>query len=202
MGKPIIAYSIEAALKSGLFDIVMVSTDDNEIAEVAKHYGAEVPFMRSAETANDFATTADVLNEVLTRYEEMGKSFDYMACIYSTAPFITVERLQEAYQHIASDGYDAAYPIVQYSYPIQRCLVINEGKMTRKWPQYENSRSQDLDPTYHDAGQFYMYNVEAFKKKKNDNYFGVILSELEVQDLDTETDWKLAEMKYKLLYAE
>ena len=202
MGKPIIAYSIEAALKSGIFDVVMVSTDDEEIAEIARQHGAMVPFMRSSETSNDFATTADVLNEVLLRYEAIGQKFDYMACIYSTAPFISPQKLKEAYENMIEGGYDATYPIVQFSYPIQRCLVINNGRMERKWPQFENSRSQDLEPTYHDAGQFYFYKVDAFRKGEVTNYHGIVLSELEVQDLDTETDWKLAEMKYSLFQGE
>lgn len=199
MGKPIIAYSIEAALQSGIFDEVMVSTDDQEIAQVAEQFGAKVPFMRSADTANDFATTADVLNEVLDCYESSGQLFDYMACIYSTAPFVTAERLKEAFQSLVDNRFDMVYPIVQYSYPIQRCLVISKGRLMRKWPEFENSRSQDLEPTYHDAGQFYFHNVDSFRKRKFSDVHGIILPELEVQDLDTETDWRLAEMKYQLL---
>lgn len=197
MGKPIMAYSIAAALESGLFDEVMVSTDDEEFAEVARQYGASVPFLRSEATASDYATTKDVLREVLNRYEERGEQFDRMACIYSTAPFITAKRLKEAYAKL--DGCDCAYPVVQFSYPIQRCLVITDGLMTRKWPQYETSRSQDLEPTYHDAGQYYFYRVGPFLKGEKLIINGIVLSELEVQDLDTETDWKLAEMKYRLI---
>ena len=196
-GKPIIAYSIEAALESGLFDEVMVSTDDEEIAEVARQYGAVVPFMRSEATANDYATTRDVLNEVLARYEEQGKQFDIMACVYSTAPFITAKRLREAYAKLYNC--DLVYPVVQYSYPIQRSLVIRDGVMTRMWPEYDKSRSQDLEPTYHDAGQYYFYKVRSFRGGEILKTSGIILNELEVQDLDTETDWTLAEIKYRMI---
>ncbi|MBO6252509.1 MAG: pseudaminic acid cytidylyltransferase [Bacteroidaceae bacterium] len=197
MGKPIMAYSIEAALESGLFDEVMVSTDDVEFAKVAKKYGANVPFLRSAQTSNDFATTNDVLNEVLDRYETAGYQFDTLACVYSTAPFISAQRLREAYQKL--ENCDLAYPVVQYSYPIQRSLVIRDGVMTRMWPEYSNSRSQDLEATYHDAGQYYFYRVKPFRNGAMLRTCGIVLSELEVQDLDTETDWKLAEMKYRLI---
>ena len=201
MGKPIIAYSIEAALNCGLFEEVMVSTDDEEFAEVAKNYGAKVPFMRSAETANDYATTVDVLLEVIREYEKMGQHFDYICCLYSTAPFVTSEKLKKAYQDMIDGGYDSAYTVVEYSYPIQRSLRIVNGKVSMKWPEYAKSRSQDLEKSYHDAGQFYFTDVNMLKMRlalKGDNTLGFVLSELDVQDLDTMTDWKLAEMKYKI----
>ena len=196
LGKPIIAYSIEAALESHLFDVVMVSTDDKEIAETAIKFGAEVPFMRSKETANDFATTADVLHEVLREYAVRGMEFDFMCCLYATAPFVSAQRLAEAFEMMKQKGYDRVFPVVQFSYPIQRCFVIgDDGCVVRKWPEYELSRSQDLEPTYHDAGQIYFHNLKSFLDGKKDKSAGIILSELEVQDLDTETDWRIAEMK-------
>ena len=199
LGKPIIAYSIEAALKSGLFDEVMVSTDDEQIAAIAKQFGASVPFMRSAETANDFATTMDVLNEVLNEYRKRGQVFDEMCCIYATAPLIAAEDLQAAHKLLSSSDFACVYPVVEFSYPIWRCLdVAEDGSMKRHWPEYENSRSQDLSKEYHDSGTFYWYklNESAFV----DGATGaIILSEDRVQDIDTETDWKLAEMKYNLL---
>ena len=130
LGKPIIAYSIEAALKSGLFDEVMVSTDDQEIAAIAKQYGASVPFMRSAETANDFATTTDVLDEVLTEYQKKGKSFDAMCCIYATAPLITAQDVRDAYERLTQTDFSCVYPVVQFSYPIWRCLDVAEDGST------------------------------------------------------------------------
>lgn len=202
LGKPIIAYSIEAAIKSNIFDEVMVSTDDEEIAKIAKEYGAVVPFLRSSATANDIATTADVLEEVLNCYKERGKDFDNICCIYSTAPFITPEHLQEC-SKLLVEGIDTAATVVEYSYPIQRSLVNRDGKITMAWPEYKQSRSQDLEPHFHDAGQFYFLKVKPFLKTKaiwSDNMKGLVLSELEVQDLDTMTDWKLAEMKYRLLH--
>lgn len=202
MGKPIIAYSIEAALNSGVFDEVMVSTDDEEIADVARQYGAAVPFLRSAETSNDYATTVDVLLEVVSRYKEQGKDFDTICCLYSTAPFVTSERLQEASSQI-SDTIDACFTIVQYSYPIQRSLRINEnGCVEMNFPEHLKSRTQDLEKVYHDAGQFYFVKTDALVNEKTvwcKRTAPLILSELEVQDLDTLTDWQLAEMKFQLL---
>lgn len=200
LGKPIIAYSIEAALKSGLFDEVMVSTDDAEIASIAKQYGANVPFMRSAETANDFATTRDVLNEVLNEYRKRGQVFDGMCCIYATAPLIAAEDLQAAHKLLSSSDFACVYPVVEFSYPIWRCLdVAEDGSMKRHWPEYENSRSQDLPKEYHDSGTFYWYklNESAFVDGANG---AIILSEDRVQDIDNEVDWKLAEMKFELMH--
>lgn len=202
MGKPIIAYSIEAALKSGVFDDVMVSTDDEEIAGVARQYGAAVPFLRSAVTSNDYATTVDVLLEVINRYKEQGKVFDTICCLYSTAPFVTSERLREASSQI-SDTIDACFTIVQYSYPIQRSLRINDSDYVEmKYPEHLKSRTQDLEKVYHDAGQFYFVKTDVLIQEKTvwcKRTAPLILSELEVQDLDTLTDWQLAEMKYQLL---
>ena len=202
MGKPIIAYSIEAALNSGVFDEVMVSTDDEEIANVARQYGASLPFLRSAETSNDYSTTVDVLLEVVDKYKDQGKVFDTICCLYSTAPFVTSERLKEASSQI-SETVDACFTIVQYSYPIQRSLRINDSDYVEmKYPEHLKSRTQDLEKVYHDAGQFYFVKTEALVKEKTvwcKRTAPLILSELEVQDLDTLTDWQLAEMKYQLL---
>lgn len=199
LGKPIIAYSIEAALKSGLFDEVMVSTDDEEIAAIAKQYGAKVPFLRSAETANDYATTADVLLEVLAKYREQGQEFDNLCCLYATAPLISSNDLAEALQLMNNSKFDCVYPVVQFSYPIWRCLdVAEDGSMKRHWPEYENSRSQDLPKEYHDTGTFYWYKLQQGALASG-KIGAIIVPEDRVQDIDTETDWKLAEMKYKLL---
>lgn len=202
LGKPIIAYSIEAALKSGLFDEVMVSTDDEEIAAIARQYGASVPFMRSAETANDYATTADVLLEVIAKYRECGREFDALCCLYATAPFVKAERLRECYNLMQGD-IDSAFTVVEYSYPIQRSLVT-DGKLIRlAYPEHKNSRSQDLQKHYHDAGQFYFSTIKNLEENQflwGEHTAPLILSELEVQDLDTMTDWQLVEMKYKLLH--
>lgn len=199
LGKPIIAYSIEAALQSNLFEEVMVSTDDAEIAEIAKNYGANVPFFRSDENSNDYATTSDVLKEVLIKYKY---NFDNVCCIYPTAPFITVENLVLAYNKLINNNLDSVYPIVEYTYPIQRSLEIINEKLRMVWPENLISRSQDLTKRYHDAGQFYFFNAERFNRSNSlltDNTGYVEMSNLMAQDIDNETDWKLAEYKYEFL---
>lgn len=201
-GKPIISYSIEAALQAGCFDEVMVSTDDAQIAEIAREYGAKVPFMRSEENSDDFATTRDVILEVLKQYEAEGVAFDYVCCIYPTAPFITAARLRESMELLQEKQADSVFPVVQFSFPPQRGVILDNGRAVFKWPEYMLARSQDLEPFYHDCGQFYCLNVEAFKSQKllcMKKTYPVILDELEVQDIDNETDWKLAELKYRLL---
>ena len=202
LGKPIIAYSIEAALESNLFDEVMVSTDDIEIAEIAENYGAKVPFMRSTENANDFATTFQVIEEVLLAYKKRGLVFTEACCLYPCAPFVTAEKLKEA--HLKLDGFETVFPVVKYGFPIQRALSTNEKDQVQYInPEFELTRSQDLKPSYHDAGQFYWFHIGALLKNKSlmSNKTGaIILSELEVQDIDNEIDWKLAELKYKLLH--
>lgn len=198
-GKPIIAYSIEAALGSGIFDEVMVSTDDVEIAEIAKQYGAKVPFFRSEATSNDFANTPDVLSEVLEEYEKRGQQFSIMACIYPTAPFVTADKLKNALRVIEETGADSLTPVIKFDYPPQRGYLIKNGKLVFQFPEYKLSRSQDLEPIYHDVGQFYFCKVEAFKKYNSlftPNLVPLILREEEAQDIDNESDWKLAELKY------
>lgn len=202
-GKPIMAYSIEAALKSCIFDEVMVSTDDEEFSEVARHFGASVPFLRSAATANDYATTVDVLLEVVEMYRHLGKEFDNVCCLYSTAPFVTADRLKEAYGKL-SEQIDGCFTVVEYSYPIQRSLRVNEqGLIEMKYPEHLKSRTQDLEKTYHDAGQFYFMKTAVMEQERTvwcKRTQPLILSELEVQDLDTLTDWQLAEMKFELMH--
>lgn len=203
-GKPIIAYSIEAALNSGIFNEVMVSTDSDEIAEIAVKYGAKVPFMRSADNSNDFATTNDVLCEVVNDYKEkQGKVFDFVCCLYPTAPFVTAKKLQETFEILKNKKVDQVVPVVRFSFPPQRCFVIDEnGEMIYKYPENQSKRSQDLEPYYHDAGQFYFYSANVFYNNKKPVDFVTrpyILSDLEVQDIDNMEDWQIAEIKYKLM---
>ncbi len=201
-GKPILAYSIEAAVASGIFDEVMVSTDDEEIAQIAVKYGAKVPFYRSAETANDYATTNDVILEVLAEYEKGGAHFDMAVCIYPTAPFVTAGKLKEAVEKLEASDADTLIPVVAFSYPTQRAMVVENGKLVFEYPQYLDARSQDLVPHYHDVGQFYVFRTEAFKQNRKlmvGNILPLIVSELEVQDIDNQTDWEIAEMKYQLM---
>lgn len=201
-GQPIIAYSIQAALASGCFDEVMVSTDDEEIKEVALKYGAKVPFMRSDATSNDYATTQDVVMEVLEDYRKMDVDFEYACCIYPTAPFITAEKLNNAMKMLVENKCDTVFPVVPFSFPPQRGMIItDENKVVYKNPEFALTRSQDLETIYHDCGQYYCINVDSFfiqKKIIMKNVNAIVLSELQVQDIDNETDWKLAELKYKL----
>ena len=199
LGKPIIAYSIEAAIQSRIFDEVMVSTDDEEIKAVAEQYGAAVPFMRSAATANDYASTSDVLNEVLSEYEKRGRTFDFFSCIYPTAPFVTAEKLRAAFDKLTESDADELMPVIQFSYPPQRAFVIENGSLVYEFPEYRLSRSQDLQPIYHDCGQFYFYRTDVYrgKRKGTGKRLPIIMPEEETQDIDNYSDWALAEVKYK-----
>ncbi len=201
-GKPIIAYSIEAALEARVFDEVMVSTDSEEIAEIARQYGASVPFMRSEATSSDYATTRDVLLEVLSNYKDIGMEFDEMVCIYPTAPFLTGKKLVNAMKVFHEKKGAMLIPVVKFSYPPQRAYVINNGKLIFRLEEYRYSRSQDLEPYYHEAGQFYCYKISDYYATNGnivDDVIPYVLSESEVQDIDTEIDWTMAELKYKLL---
>ena len=202
-GQPIINYSINAALESGLFNEVMVSTDDLEIAEQAIKAGAKVPFMRSAENSNDFAGTAEVICEVIEKYKSQNISFDTGCCIYPTAPFLTSDTLKSGYDLFNNKKYDVLFPAIQYSYPIQRSIrLMSDGRVEMLWPENYTKRSQDLEPVYHDVGQFYWFNTEVMLIKKKlftDNSGVLVVSEMLSQDIDNEEDWRLAEMKYKLM---
>lgn len=200
LGKPIICYSVEAALASGLFEEVMVSTDDQEIAKIARTAGAAVPFLRSGETAGDYATTDDVLMEVLAAYEERGKTFDYMACIYPTAPFVTAEKLREAMELLRKEDASGVMPVVRFSFPPQRGMSVKGGRLVYCYPENAGKRSQDLEPIYHDCGQFYCYHVDRYRKCRGnlpDGYVPIPVPETEVQDIDNLSDWELAEIKYQ-----
>lgn len=202
LGKPIIAYSIETALKSNLFDEVIVSTDDKEIAEIAIKYGAKVPFYRSEKTANDYAHIAEVIEEVLDQYKIQNNLFENFCCIFSTAPFINEKRLKEAYNQLIDGNFDSVFPVLKFSYPIQRALKIEDDKVSMILPENFNKRSQDLMPAYHDSGQFYWMKTNAFYQQKRlfaDNSGAIILSEMEVQDIDSQEDWEIAELKYSYL---
>lgn len=202
-GKPIITYSIEAALQSGLFEEVMVSTEDEEIARIAREAGAQVPFMRSSESAGDYASTDDVLLEVLEVYKEQGREFDSFCCLYPTAPFVTAEKLRTAMGLL--DKADSVMPVVPFSFPPQRCMVLNgEGELRMKWPEHAKTRSQDLEPYYHDCGQFYCCRTAPFLECKTTDLphmVPMIMSELEVQDIDNPDDWEIAELKYQKMIA-
>ena len=201
LNKPIISYTIKVALNSKLFDEVMVSTDDNRIAEIALKYGAKVPFKRSKKNSNDYATTFDVLNEVLKDYKKNNKTFDNVCCIYPCSPFLTTDTLNKAFKLLNENKFDSVFPVVSYNSPIQRALKLTGKKVKMINDIYLNTRSQDLEQSYYDAGQFYWCKVQALLKNKKifaSNSGGLKISELDAQDIDTIIDWKLAELKYKL----
>lgn len=205
LGKPIIAYSIEAALHSGLFDTIMVSTDSEEIAAIARSYGAAVPFMRSTGNSDDHAGTNSVLFEVLESYAHNRKQFEYACCIYPCAPFITPDLLKLAYRQLITENRDSVFPVVKYSTPVQRAFTLKDNTLGILYPEFFNSRSQDLPAAFYDAGQFYFFSVQSLKEKKKlltDNTAGIPIDDLHAQDIDSENDWKIAEMKYKLLTEE
>lgn len=201
-GKPIIQYSIEAAIESGVFDEIMVSTESEEIKEVAEQCGGKVPFMRSDAAAGDMAMTHEVVLEVLEEYKKRGEEFEYVCCIYPTAPFITADKLRESKERLEETGADGVVPVVAFSFPPQRCFVIRDGKVQFNWPENRLVRSQDLEKWYHDCGQYYFVRVEPFVKSQNlimENTVPIIVDEMEVQDIDNYEDWKLAEIKYKFM---
>jgi pseudaminic acid cytidylyltransferase len=202
LGKPIISYSIENALKSCLFDEIMVSTEDKKIAEIALQHGAKVPFLRSESTANDFAGIADVLLEVIEKYEQQGQQFENICCILATAPLIQSNDIISGYNKLTMNDFDSVCPVVQFSYPILRSIKIdNNGYISMNWPEHYETRSQDLPLSYHDSGTFYWIKTEKLKEYKKlitNKSGGIIVNETTVQDIDTDTDWILAELKYQL----
>lgn len=202
LGKPILYYPIEAALASGLFEEVMVSTDDEEIARMAGKAGASVPFLRSEKTSGDFATTDDVLMEVLEEYEKRGRTFTYMACLYPTAPFVTAEKLQRAMGLLKEQDASGVMPVLRFSFPPQRGMAVRHGRLEYCYPENYMKRSQDLEPMYYDCGQFYCYHVDRYRACRGlleDGYVPLILSEMEAQDIDNLSDWELAEVKYRMM---
>lgn len=202
LGKPIISYSIAAAIESELFDEVMVSTDDAAIADIACRFGATVPFMRSLKAADDYATTSDALLDVFAGYKAQGKHFEYACCIYPTAPFINGSKLAAAFQKLIAEKVDTVFPVMPFSFPVFRSMKMENNRLKMIWEEYRDARSQDLPKAYHDAGQFYFFYVPSFLQRKtliSGNISGLEISELEGQDIDNLTDWRLAELKYQLL---
>jgi len=197
LGKPIIAYSIEIAIRSGLFNEVIVSTDDSVIADIAVKYGAKVPFFRSAKTSDDYAPLADVIDEVRNFYIINRQAFDCICCVLPTAPFITKENLNRGYHMLNQSKADYVRPLIRFSYPVQRALKMQDGKSVLFYPEFLNTRTQDLEPAFHDSGQFYWMRFE--NGLKGTNLYGFEIPESHAQDIDNEEDWKLAELKYQLI---
>lgn len=201
-GKPIIAYSIEAALESCIFDKVMVSTDDEEIATLSKRYGAEVPFLRSEKTANDYANTDDVVREVVSELAKRGEVFDEICCLYPTAPFVTAQKLRESHQCMTDAGARSLSPVVSFDFPPQRAFKVAGGVLRPVDEVAFGMRSQDLERLYHDCGQFYWCDTDSFLEQGSlllDDTLPFEVPATEVQDIDTEEDWELAELKYELM---
>jgi pseudaminic acid cytidylyltransferase len=202
-GLPIIAHPITAALQSGCFDEVMVSTDDAEIAEIARAHGATVPFLRSAENSTDHAGSEAVLAEVLLRYRAAGRSYDWACGLYPTAALATPARLRLGRDRLLADpALTAVLPVQRFSFPIQRAVALRGGRVAMFQPEHLDTRSQDLEPAYHDAGQWYWIRVEPFLRTRElmgPNCAAIVLPENEAQDIDHEDDWALAELKHQLL---
>ena len=202
-GKPIIAYSIEAALKSNCFDHVIVSTDDDKIAEVAKKYGAQVPFIRPAELSNDYIGTIPVIQHTIEWFENNNNSIKNVCCLYATAPFIQPKVLSRAYQQFKDLNSDYCFSVTSFVFPIQRAIkLVKKNKVSMLYPEYFNIRSQDLEEAYHDAGQFYWGKAQAFIDELpifSEVASPYILPRYLVQDIDTMDDWLRAEAMYKAL---
>ena len=202
-GRPIISYSIKAAQETNLFDRIIVSTDSDEIAETAKSFGAEVPFIRPAELSDDFAGTAPVLIHALKWLNEHNYASDYFCCIYATAPFAQAKYIKKGLDLIKSKSAATVFSVTTFPYPIFRALKIgNDGRIEMFWPEHENSRSNDLPEAYHDAGQFYWGNTEKFMKGKtffSTDAVPIIIPRYLVQDIDTPEDWETAEKMYSVL---
>lgn len=196
-GKPMIAYAITAAKNSGLFDHVLVSTDDAEIATIANEWGAETPFVRSAELANDFTATVPVVAHAIQVCEALGWSFDNVCCIYPGVPLIEVEDLQGAFEHLEAGRADYCFPVTEFPSAIQRALKQNsKGVMQPFYPEFELARSQDLESAYYDAGQFYWGKKKAWlnNPRIHSNGAGYVIPSWRVIDIDTPEDWDRAEL--------
>ena len=200
-GKPIIVYSIEAAKNAGIFGRIIVSTDSKEIASIAKDFGAEVPFMRPCELADDHTGTDVVILHALKWLMENGEKIDYICCIYATAPFVKAEYIIKGYNILRDKNAASCFSVTTYPFPIFRSLKINsQNRLEMFWPEYRETRSQDLPEAYHDAGQFYWANAKKYLKEKqfySKDAVPVILPRHLVQDIDTVEDWNTAELMFR-----
>jgi pseudaminic acid cytidylyltransferase len=202
-GKPIIAYSIEAAIESGCFDKVIVSTDDEAIAHVARQYGAEVPFIRPAELADDYTTTLAVIQQAVSWCEQQAWDLDLVCCLYATAPFVLFQDLQQGLKLLMAQDIDYVFSATHFNFPIQRAIRLSEeGQVSMFQPEHMNTRSQDLPAAFHDAGQFYWGRVAAFKQGRpfySERSRVVLLPRTRVQDIDTPEDWAFSEALYSVM---
>lgn len=202
-GKPIIAYSIEAAIKSGCFDRIIVSTDDKEIAEFANHFGAETPFIRPAELANDFIGTIPVTKHAIQWLKENKCTPDYVCCLYATVPFITANLISESFNKIFKSKFEFIFAVTNYPAPIKRAIKINnQDRVEMINPDHYNTRTQDFEEFYFDAGQLCWgksYSWEREESVIGPNTSTIILPSYLVNDIDTEEDWRKAEIMYRVL---
>ena len=196
-GKPMIAWAIQIAQKSKLFDEIFVSTDDYEIKKISEQYGAIVPFIRPPEISDDKTPTVPVISHAIKEIERLYQKVEYACCIYPCSPFIISSDLKKSFQMLVSSGENYVYPVVEYPHPIFRAMKKSkEGNMKFIYPEYELSRTQDLEQTYHDAGQFYWGRADAWRqlKKMHTDGLGMVIPYYRVIDIDTEDDWKRAEL--------
>lgn len=202
-GKPIIAWSIETAIASGCFDQVIVSTDDEEIAEVSRAWGATVPFIRPAELSNDFAGTIPVIKHAVEWLQEQKMNPEFVCCIYATAPFLSESNLIEGLETLEKSDCEYAFSVTSFPFPIQRAIRLSKRNRVEMFqPENFNTRSQDLEEAYHDAGQFYWGRSTAWLDSKpffTASSSTVILPREQVQDIDTFEDWRRAELMYEVL---
>ncbi|MEA1081444.1 pseudaminic acid cytidylyltransferase [Marinobacter qingdaonensis] len=204
-GKPMIAWSIEAALHSDCFERVVVSTDDPDIAAVAQEFGAEVPFTRPDSLSDDHTGTIPVIQHAVQWLKDAGTPVDFACCLYATAPFVTPEALRDGWERIRQGDCDYAFSVTSFAFPIQRAIRITEqGRVAMFHPEHFNTRSQDLEEAWHDAGQFYWGTAEAWLERKGifaDGSAPVMLPRHRVQDIDTPEDWERAEWLFKAMKA-
>lgn len=202
-GKPMIGWSIEVARQSGIFDHVVVSTDDAEIAEIAVGFGAEVPFLRPTELSDDYTGTSEVVAHAINWHQQQGATIDAVCCVYATAPFVSSSDLQAGLCKLLETSADFVFAVTSYAYPIQRALRLSEsGRVQMLWPEHFTTRSQDLEEVFHDAGQFYWGRPGAWISNKpifSSTSASIVLPRYRVQDIDTQEDWVRAEMMFKML---
>ncbi|OPX56824.1 N-acylneuraminate cytidylyltransferase [Oceanospirillum multiglobuliferum] len=201
-GQPMIAWSIKAAISSGCFDRVIVSTDDSEIAQIARDYGAETPFVRPVDLSDDYTASTEVVRHAVEWLFINGFDVEAACCIYATAPFITPELIQQSYVSMISQKKSYAFTVVSYDYPVQRAITLDEnGNIEMLYPEYRDTRSQDLKEAWHDAGQLYWGLGEAWMERRpifSQYSAPVVIPRYLAQDIDTEEDWRQAERLYQL----
>jgi pseudaminic acid cytidylyltransferase len=201
LGRPMLSYPVRAALDSGLFDEVMVSTEDEQVIRVAKDSGAQVPFSRSNQNANDTATLSEVITEVLGQYRDLGRPVAEFCCLLATACLVDAELLKQSQERFRSGGVTTLFSVVRFDYPIQRALRMDGTLITLMNAEHKNARSQDLEPAFHDAGMFYWGMATGFLAEGSlfTKHTGAIeLPRTAVQDIDDEEDWRIAELKFRL----